>query len=157
MVWMLALNNLTYWNLREMPLFLHALWKAELHKLFKLEKQWTLIGLVLQCCHNCFHLWIPTDSFAWSVCLLLLLSSTLFACVLVCVTLYIHVGEEAVQFWHWFYAKPFDFLQTTNSELWILYILWWLSVPLPESLQTWCGSQMLVNFSSLHSCRNGLC
>lgn len=63
------------------------------------------------------------DSFAWSVCLLLLLSSTLFACVLVCVTLYIHVGEEAVQFWHWFYAKPFDFLQTTNSELWILYIL----------------------------------
>lgn len=42
MVWMLSLNNLTYCNLWEMPLFPHAVWKAELHKLFKLDQQLTL-------------------------------------------------------------------------------------------------------------------
>lgn len=100
---------------------------------------------------------MPTDSLAWNVCLFLLLPSTLLACVLVHVALCIHLGEDVAQFWHWFYAKPLDFLQTTNPELWILYMLLWLSVPLPESLQTCSDSQLLMNFSSLHSCRNGLC
>lgn len=41
-VWMLSLNKLTYWNLWERPVFPHAVWKVELYKLFKLEKQLTL-------------------------------------------------------------------------------------------------------------------
>lgn len=104
LVWMLSLNNLTYWNFWEMPLFPYVV------EVNSLER-------VLQYCHNCFNLKIPADSLSWKVCLFLLLSSTLLACVLVHVTLYVHVGEDVVQIWHCFYAKPSGFLQTTNSEL----------------------------------------
>lgn len=100
---------------------------------------------VLQRCHNCFHLQISTSSLAWNVCLFLLLSSTLFVCLLVCITLYTHVVGEGVQFLHWFHAKPFDVLQTTNSELWILYY-----DRAPESYLFHC--QNLCRFALIPKC-----